>query len=726
MSVAKARYQPAAGPSDEGARVITYIWLVTGAVVLLLLALGGLLMRSSQAFGLASPRVFYGLLTFHGAGMVGTALMVLAAVYWYVMRKALPLSVAVMRVVYVVFMVGAVLIIASTLTGFGTGWTFLYPLPAIPGPSPGWPVWGAVLFLVGLALVVVAYTIWCLDFLRAGLSRFGSLGRLLGVDLLFSNIQPGPATTDPSIVAGTVVAIGGVVAAIPGAIVVILELLNIFIPDFKPSALLAKNLIFFAGHMLVNVQIYTGAGLAYALLPIYARRPWKASKVLVAGWLVAVVFVMLAFFHHLYQDFAQPNGVQVIGEIASFGVAFPPIVVTIFGAVLLVYRSGMRWNAAPMFLYAAFAGWAIGGWAAEVGDATPVINQYFHNTVWVPAHFHTYMALGVILFLLGGVYHVMPEITGRSMSETIGRRAGALVLIGGWGPGHLLVHRRHDEPAASLPDQPAGGGYRLDARRDLRARNRGRRRHHLHRLSSRGSEPNAGDSFDRVSSRLLAQTDPIVRSRQRDAFWVLALAGLLALLAGPSRFGQALAGTNLAMHMLVEHTLLLVAGILGATSLTELVHLPRLPGWLGGAALAGFGSVLVVWHTPVMFDAAATMPPLHALMHLSYLAAGGLLLIGWRWSSPFGRILFFLLTQALMSVLALAMTSGSLVYRAYPSSQTVGAGIAMLVGMQLLFPTVAIAPKISSAAGSLPLVRASVVGMGLVLLGIVVIAGPVT
>ena len=33
-------------------------------------------------------------------------------------------------------------------------------------------------------------------------------------------------------------------------------------------------------------------------------------------------------------------------------------------------------------------------------DSTPMVNQYFHNTLWVPAHFHTYMALGVIFFII--------------------------------------------------------------------------------------------------------------------------------------------------------------------------------------------------------------------------------------------------------------------------------------------------------------------------------------
>ncbi|HXF72437.1 MAG TPA: cbb3-type cytochrome c oxidase subunit I [Actinomycetota bacterium] len=421
------------GVDAAAARRVTRAWLLTGAALFLILALAGLLVRTAQAAGdLVSPRVVYAALTLHGTGMVGVSLTVMAAVLWYVMAKALPLSARAMWWVYGLTVAGAAGIIVAVLAGFGTGWTFLHPLPQTPGPVPGWPRWAAAPFLVGLALVVVAFTIFCLDFLRAGIRRFGGLGRMLGLDILRGERAPGPDTTDPSIIATTVVSIGGVAAAVPGAVIVALMLATLAAPGLRVSALLAKNLIFFAGHMLVNVQIYMGAALAYAILPAYAGRPWKASRVLVAAWLVTAVFVMLAFFHHLYQDFAQPLAAQVIGQIGSYGVAFPPIVVTIFGGLLLVHRSGIGWRPAPLFLYSAFAGWAIGGWAAVI-DATPAVNQYLHNTVWVPAHFHTYMALGVVFFLLGAVYHVTPEVFGRPMSDRLGMRAAALLIVGGWG-----------------------------------------------------------------------------------------------------------------------------------------------------------------------------------------------------------------------------------------------------------------------------------------------------
>jgi cytochrome c oxidase subunit 1 len=192
-----------------------------------------------------------------------------------------------------------------------------------------------------------------------------------------------------------------------------------------------KELIYFTGHMLVNFEIYLGAAVAYAVLPYYAKRAWPAAKTLIIAWWAIMILIILPYWHHLYMDFAQPAGLSILGQIGSYVSAIPSIVVTIFGGVLIVYRSGIRWSPAPLFIFAGFAGWTIGGTGALI-DSTPSLNEYLHNTMWVPGHFHTYMALGAVMFLLGGVYHATPLLTGRPLSERIGSIGARFILVGGW------------------------------------------------------------------------------------------------------------------------------------------------------------------------------------------------------------------------------------------------------------------------------------------------------
>ena len=422
------------------AQRITRTWLATSGLVLLGLALAGGAMRLAQASGgnLFSADVFYEVMSVHGSGMVVVPLMAGAAILWHLVSDEIELSVKLNRLVYLLTLTGLLLIaLAVVVFGYSSAWTFLYPLPEHPGSGIATAIIGAAGYLIGLALVVVGFLLWCADFLRAGLKRCGSLHWLLGL-YVFSSSGHGhddehdPTATEPGLIAGTVVAILGLSACVIGALIVVFMLTSLVFPSLTLSALVAKNMIYYTGHTLANLQIYVAAGIAYSVLPAYTNRPWRLSRALVAGWLATLAIVMLAFFHHLYQDFAQPEAVQWVGNVASYAAAIPPMTVTIYGGLVQVWRSGIRWSAAPLFTFMAMAGWAIGGLGAVI-DSTIALNQFFHNTLWVPAHFHTYMALGVMFFLIGATYHLIPSLTGQRMSESVGRRAALLMTVGGYG-----------------------------------------------------------------------------------------------------------------------------------------------------------------------------------------------------------------------------------------------------------------------------------------------------
>ena len=414
---------------------LTLLWVLTAFVLLLILGLAGLTMRAIQSGllgGLAFPW-FYPLLTFHGIGMVALVVLTMLAGCWWLFAQRLPMSPRIWGACYVATVVAVVLVIISTFVGhFGTGWTFLYPLPY--DSQGAWPVWSFVLFLLAVTIVVVELLVIDLEFLYRGWKHYGSLARMYGLEYL-TDPHPqddGRPRTDLPTIAMTTTSLTWIPAALLGAVLVILELIQAFVPSFSFSALLAKNLTFFAGHMLVNVGLYMGAALLYAILPAYTHRPWNVARYAVIGWLATTVALWFAFYHHLYQDFAQPDSVQVIGEIFSYVSAFPALVVSLLGGVLLVWRSGIRWAPAAIFMYVGMSGWAIGGTGA-IMDSTAGINQFMHNTLWVPGHFHGIMATGVMMFFLGTMYHVFPAIAGgRSLSDRIGRRAAGLITVGGY------------------------------------------------------------------------------------------------------------------------------------------------------------------------------------------------------------------------------------------------------------------------------------------------------
>jgi cytochrome c oxidase subunit 1 len=300
--------------------------------------------------------------------------------------------------------------------------------------SGAWETWSLVLFLLAVLIIAVELLVIDIEFLWRGRRHYGSLSRMYGLEYL-TDPHPkddGRPRTDLATIAMTTTSLTWIPAAILGVALVMLQLAQVVVPTFSFSALLAKNLTFFFGHMLVNVSLYMGAGLVYAILPAYAKRPWKVARYAVIGWLATTMALWFAFYHHLYQDFAQPDAVQVVGQVFSYISAVPALVVSILGGVMLVWRSGIRWSTAPIYLYAGLAGWAIAG-AGAIIDGTDALNQYMHNTLWVAGHFHGFMAMGVMMFFLGTLYHAFPKAAGgRRLSETIGRRAALLVVTGGY------------------------------------------------------------------------------------------------------------------------------------------------------------------------------------------------------------------------------------------------------------------------------------------------------
>lgn len=184
--------------------------------------------------------------------------------------------------------------------------------------------------------------------------------------------------------------------------------------------------------------------------------------------------------------------------------------------------------------------------------------------------------------------------------------------------------------------------------------------------------------------------------------WELLAAALLAYLAGPSPLGRWMSDSSLAVHMLVEHGLLLVSGALVAVGVQRFsavrAGVVALGAWRGAGA-GVFLAVLCTWHVPALFGAAVSSPSVHAVMHICYLLAGFSLVLSLPVLGAFGRVLLLIGLQSLMVILAVAMYTRSFTYPGYPPSQTATAGIAMLVGMQLVIPLIAFAPRIEGALG---------------------------
>jgi cytochrome c oxidase subunit 1 len=421
----------ALNPRSSGQQT-TIGWLFggTGLALFTLMALIGLAMRLAQADVIDISAIwFYQLMTLHAAGMLAGALLSMMGGLWFVVRAVVP-AVNFKRAIasWAIIVVGAVLVVIAVLFGgFAAGWTFLFPLPF--DAAGQWSTWAAVTFIVGMGLVGVGFLVYCIDVLKATTQTYGGLSGALGLRWLRGKDANGPP---PQVIAATAVSIQGIICSAVGMTIVMALLDHTIDGQVALDALWAKNLTFFFGHTIANLIIYLAAGMIYVLLPLYSGRQWKISKPVVIAWLFTIVFVLTAYSHHLYMDFVQPGAPQIISLVASSAAAIPVAVVTIYTGMMLVWGSRYRWTLTSVLLYLGFAGWAIGGAGAVIDSLIP-INFKFHNTLWVPAHFHNYLMMGVGLWMMALVSYLLERSAGRTASRRTTIWAPVLMIGGGYG-----------------------------------------------------------------------------------------------------------------------------------------------------------------------------------------------------------------------------------------------------------------------------------------------------
>ncbi|MCC6348602.1 MAG: cbb3-type cytochrome c oxidase subunit I [Candidatus Eisenbacteria bacterium] len=404
--------------SSRGRSAVS-LWLITTCVLFAVMVILGFLMRSGQSGVLAlDPQLFYAIMTLHGLGMAGVLFTGGLAMLWLLVSRYAPPSLRVLNTSYVLIVLGVVGLVVATLVGrFGPGWYLLYPLPFA---ASGWPHWSIGLATASLMILGVGWLLTQLDILRVIARRYGPAGML-------GWTRAGEPETPPTVMIAAVVTVAGSLTTVVGAAVFFLYLLKWFNPSVEYDALLLKNMVFLFGHTIVNVTMYMGVAAVYELLPEFTGRPWKNNRITTLSWNVTLLFVLTAYFHHIYMDFAQPFALQIVGQVTSYLSSVPATAVTIFGVIGQVYRGSNRWSFTPLAMTAGIVGWVVGGFAA-VADSTIAINRVLHNTLWVPGHFHTYFLVGYVLMLLGFAHHLY-----RSHAEKLAAASLGLMLLGGYG-----------------------------------------------------------------------------------------------------------------------------------------------------------------------------------------------------------------------------------------------------------------------------------------------------
>jgi cytochrome c oxidase subunit 1 len=184
------------------------------------------------------------------------------------------------------------------------------------------------------------------------------------------------------------------------------------------SPLLYQHLFWFLAHPEVYVLILPAFAILTDVIPCNARRPLWGYKSMVYGVLTLGFLSFLVWAHHMYLT-GMGTMMSTYFQITTVLISVPSVVLLTCLMVSL-WGGSIRFNTQMLFASAFLPMFGIGG-LTGLPLAFAFIDLALHDTYYVIGHFHYVVAPGTIFALFAGVYHWYPKITGRFMSDRLGK-----------------------------------------------------------------------------------------------------------------------------------------------------------------------------------------------------------------------------------------------------------------------------------------------------------------
>ena len=395
---------------------IGVLYFTTSLIYFLVAGFEALLIRLQLATPdgqILDPDTYNQLFTMHGTAMVFMVAMPMAAAFF---NFLIPLMIGARDVAfprlnafsYWTFLGGSLLMHSSFLFGQAPdgGW-FGYANLTSKEYSPGLSIdfWGLGLLVLGVASVAAA-----LNFIITIINL-----RAPGMTLMRM----------PVFVWMTFVTSFLIIFAFPAitAALIFLEFDRLFGTNFYEVAeggdpMLWQHLFWVFGHPEVYILVLPGFGIASEILPTFSRKPIFGYSAMVFA-AVAIGFLGFSVWaHHMFT-----TGMGTIADAAFAGSTMLiaiPTGIKMFNWVATCFGGRIRLTVPMLFALGFLTTFLIGGLTGPMLAAVP-LDLHFQDGYFVVGHFHYVLFGGLILALMGGIYYWFPKITGRMMSEKIGK-----------------------------------------------------------------------------------------------------------------------------------------------------------------------------------------------------------------------------------------------------------------------------------------------------------------
>lgn len=404
------------------------IGVLYGVTAFIFLIIGGLeafLMRlqlASAESNLVTPEVYNQLFTMHGTTMIFLVVMPMGAAFF---NFVIPLMIGARDVAfprlnafsYWTFLFGAILLNVSFFAGGApsVGWFAYAPLTNnVFSGGPGVDYWVLGLQVLGVSSLAAAFNfiVTIVNMRAPGMSMM-KLPVFVWMTLIVSFL---------------------LILAFPVLTVAITLLLfdrmfgtTFFDVSAGANPLIWQHFFWAFGHPEVYILILPAMGIVSEILPVFSKKPLFGYTVVVFSGVLIGVMGWGVWSHHMFTVGLGPVANSAFALITMFIAV--PTGIKIFNWIGTMWGGSIRFTTPMLFSIGFIAMFIIGGLSGVMHAVAPSDMQQ-SDTYFIVAHLHYVLFGGSILGLFAGIYFWWPKITGRMMSELMGKVQFWLFFIG--------------------------------------------------------------------------------------------------------------------------------------------------------------------------------------------------------------------------------------------------------------------------------------------------------
>jgi cytochrome c oxidase subunit 1 len=198
-------------------------------------------------------------------------------------------------------------------------------------------------------------------------------------------------------------------------------------PAERGDALLWQHLFWFFGHPEVYIIFLPATGFISEIVATFSRRPIVHYPVVVLSLVGTGILAFGLWVHHMFTT-GLPRVGYSFYTAASIAVSVPTAL-QIFCWIATMWEGRPQLKVPLLYVVGFLFTFVIGGLTGVMIAAVPIDLQ-LHDTYFIVAHFHYVLIGGAVFPLLGAITYWFPKVTGRMMSEGLGKLSFWTIFLG--------------------------------------------------------------------------------------------------------------------------------------------------------------------------------------------------------------------------------------------------------------------------------------------------------